>query len=174
MRSSHRSDIPDPHAAAGVVLWIVASAVVVAGALVVVGYLVLGRSDTSLGGWLSQLVSGTKSVSSALPAPDQVGASILRSVVTTVIVAFVAVIGGIGIWDAWQSRHGRSERELQRGGQEASDALSTANPEYGSFDLQPGPPGDAETYYSPDVAQARTRRNHPMSTGPDTWQGGTA
>ena len=171
MRSSNRSDIPDARTPMVIVLWIVAAAVVV-GTIVVVAYLALGRPDALFGGgWFPQLVSGAKSLSPAMPAPDQVGASILRSVVTTVVVIFVAVIGGIGIWDAWQSRQRRSGDASQRGGPPATNT----QPRDSETARSGAPPQDAETFYSPDIARARTRRSHPPASGePDTWQGGTA
>ena len=176
MRSSKSSDIPDSHAVTVAVLRIAASVVVVVGILVVVAYFALGRPDAIFaGGSFPQLVSGAKSLSAGMPAPDPLVSSILRGVVTAVVIAFVAVIGGIGAWDAWQSRRRRSESDLQPGGPSAPDALSTPSTEDRAYDTaHPGPPTDAETYYSPDIARARSRRSHPMGTGPDTWQGGTA
>jgi hypothetical protein len=171
MSSSNRSDIPDSHAAMVVVLWIVASAVVVAGTLAVIAYFAPGRPDALFGGrWFPQMVSGTRSLSSAMPAPDQVGTSILRSVVATVVVTFVAVIGGIGVWDAWQSRKRRSSDAPQRGDAPATKAETRDVNEAQSAT----PPTDAETLHSPDVARARARRSHRAGAEPDTWQGGTA
>ncbi len=177
MRSSNRSSFPDYHAVTVVLLWIAASAVVIVGTLVVVAYFVLGRPDAIFaGGSFPQLVSGAKSLTSAMPTPDPQVASILSGVVTSVVIAFVAVIGAIGIWDAWQSRRGHSEMSLPRRGSPTTDSPSATGAANGERDaVQSGvPPTDAETLYSPDIARARTRRSHRLGTDPDTWQGGTA
>jgi hypothetical protein len=177
MRSSNRSSLPDSHTVTIVFLWIAASVVVIVGTLVVVAYFALGRPDALFaGGSFPQLVSGAKSLTSALPTPDPRVASILSGVVTAVVIAFVAVIGAIGIWDAWQSRQRRSERSLQRRGPPATDSPSVTSGANGATDVvrSSAPPTDAETLYSPDIARARTRRSHRLGTDPDTWQGGTA
>ena len=71
MRSSKSSDIPDSHAVTVAVLRIAASVVVVVGILVVVAYFALGRPDAIFaGGSFPQLVSGAKSLSAGMPAPD--------------------------------------------------------------------------------------------------------
>ena len=176
MRTSNRSCLPDSHTVAVVLLWITASAVVVAGTAVVVAYFALGRPDAIFaGGSFPQLVSGAKSLSSAIPAPDPQIASILRGGVMAVVIALVAVIGAIVAWDAWQSRQQRRERTLQRGGPSASDALSVAGGDAGASDgAQCDPtPIDAETLFARN-RRARTRRSLRIGTDPDTWQGGTA
>lgn len=175
MKSSNRSSLPDSHAVTIVLLWIAASVVVVVGTLVVVAYFVLGRPDALFaGGSFPQLVSGAKSLTSAMPTPDPRVASILSGVVTAVVIAFVAVIGAIGIWDAWQSRQRRSERSLQRRGPPTTDSPSVTSNGATDAVRSSAPPTDAETLYSPDIARARTRRSHRLGTDPDTWQGGTA
>ncbi len=177
MRSGNRSSLPGSHAITVMLLWIAASAVVVVGTLVVVAYFVLGGPDAIFaGGSFPQLVSGAKSLTSAMPTPDPRVASILSGVVTAVVIAFVAVIGAIGIWDAWQSRRGRSEISLSRRGTPTIDSPSTTGAANGERDAvqHDVPPTDAETLYSPDIARARTRRSHRLGTDPDTWQGGTA
>lgn len=151
------------------VAWTVASVAIVVTILASV-YFALGRPDAALiGDWFSQLASGARRLTSAMPASDSTIATVLRTVVTGVAVAFVVVIGGIGVWDAWQSRRQHRNRDAlatvskSAAGAHASDAAQ-------SLLLA----SDAETFYSPDIARARIRRGYRSSNDPDTLQGGTA
>jgi hypothetical protein len=167
MKSGNRHFVPEPHTIAAVA-WTVASVAIVVTILASV-YFALGRPDTTLiGDWFSQLASGARKLTSVMPASDSTIATVLRTVVTGVVVAFVVVIGGIGAWDAWQSRQRRA-RDPSAIGRE---------PELGIHgrDAAGSPPlaSDAETFYSPDIARARIRRSYRASNDPDTLQGGTA
>ena len=161
MRTSNRSCLPDSHTVAVVLLWITASAVVVVGTAVVVAYFALGRPDALFaGGSFPQLVSGARSLSSAIPAPDPQIASILRVGVTAVVIALVVVIGAIGVWDAWQSRQHRRERTLQRGEPSASRALSVAE----------GMPAHPMARNATRRRSTRRRSTRPRSRGPHAAQ----
>ncbi len=167
MKSGSRHHVPESHTIA-TVAWAVASVAIVVTILASV-YFALGRPDAALiGDWFAQLASGARRLTSAMPASDSTIATVLRAVVTGVVVAFVVVIGGIGAWDAWQSRQYRTRNPSTIG----------REPELGIHgrDAAESPPlaSDAETFYSPDIARARIRRSYRSSNGPDTLQGGTA
>ena len=164
MKFGSRQYVAESHTIA-TVAWTVASLAIVVTILASV-YFALGRPD--IGDWFAQLASGARRLTSVMPASDSTIATVLRAMVIGVVVAFVVVIGGIGVWDAWQSRQHRTrnpstigrEPELGIHGGDAADSLPLAS--------------DAETFYSPDIARARLRRSYRSSNGPDTLQGGTA
>lgn len=167
MKLGSRANASESRAIAAVA-WVAASVAIVVAILAAV-YVGLGRPEAALiSDWFSQLASGARKLISAISASDSTIATALRTVVTGVVVAFVVVIGGIGVWDAWQSRQHRT-RNPQTIGRE---------PEHGIYgrDSAESPPlaSDAETFYSPDIARTRIRRSYRVSNDPDTLQGGTA
>ena len=167
MKFGSRHYVPESNTIAAVA-WTVASVAIVVTILASV-YFGLGRLDASLiGDWFSQLASGARRLTSAMPASDSAIATVLRAVVTGMVVVFVVVIGGIGAWDAWQSRQRRTRNPSAIG---REPELGT----HGRDAAEPSPiASDAETFYSPDIARARIRRSYRASNDPDTLQGGTA
>ena len=168
MKSGSRPYVSESHTIA-TVAWTVASVAIVVTILASV-YFALGRPDAALiGDWFAQLASGARRLTSVMPASDSTIATVLRAVVTGVVVAFVVVIGGIGVWDAWQSRQHRTRNPSTIGREPAGRHIW---PRRGGE--SPPLASDAETFYSPDIARARIRRSYRSSNGPDTLQGGTA
>jgi len=177
MRKGNRPEIPPLHALAGMLMRIVVSLVVIGVGVIVAVYFALGRPDTLFaGGAFPQLVSGARNLTAAVPEPNSALASILRMAVTGVVVVLVLLIGAIGVWDAWQSRHHRTGHSLPD---------EPARPGTGTpfDDARPGSPhereralraADAEFPWSSERAQIRLRRSERAPTDPDTLQGGTA
>jgi hypothetical protein len=170
MRQGNRPEILPLHAIAGMLMRILVSVVVIVAAVIVAAYFALGRPDALFaGGAFPQLVSGAQNLSAAVPAPDSALASILRIAVIGGVIVLVVLIGAIGIWDAWQSRHHRDAHSApgESGRPDAHRRSSDAT------DRGLRAP-DLESLWSPEIARMHTRRSERAPTDPDTLQGGTA
>jgi uncharacterized membrane protein YedE/YeeE len=151
-----------------VAAWVAASAAVVVATVAAGAYFALGRPDIAVaGGWLSQAAAGTGAASGATAAPDALTTLLLRGGVAGFVVAIVAVIGGIGARDAWQShrRQAAGARPRERGARAAA-----------ADGLAPDDRHDFEDAADRPSATARTRARRRRGAGldPEPWQEGTA
>lgn len=158
------------HAITGMLMRIVVSVVVIVVGVTVAAYFALGRPDAFFaGGAFPQLVSGARNLSAVVPAADAGLASILRVVVGGGVVVLVVLIGAIGIWDAWQSRHPRHGHSVpSESGQPDAHRGSSAAPDHRRR------AAEMDSLWSPEIAHMRTRHSERAPTDPDTLQGGTA
>jgi hypothetical protein len=160
MRSGNRTDIRPLHAIARMAMRIVVAVVAIVAGVTIASYFALGRPDALFaGGAFPQLVSGAQNLSA--PAPGSALATILRVAVICVVVALVLLIGGAGVWDAWQSRQRPSGHARPSDAGSRDGEVRRRSP----LDAERGlRPADAEPLWSSERAP----------TDPDTLQGGTA